>query len=150
MREFITDRKLLKTTKIVQACKDLTKELLLRIAHNQYRINSSKDMIKILLQTRYDAAYSEIPQLISNMVRFSKQRKIHNSFDIDEENKLACDVSILNTDLLNELEESTIIWSYTDVVPGPEVMSAEMNAKYRSLIDSTIKNKNDYHDYNIT
>lgn len=137
----------MKKAQSIRERKDLTLELLLRIAHNQYRINQLQFYIQSVIKTRYKPEFLDMENLFGKVVRFSAQ-KLKN-IDPKEQYGIVADEKVLSTDLLKELEEFDMITSYTEVIPGPELMDEKLNKKYRRLVDPAVKEGNLYHDHNI-
>lgn len=104
--------------------KNLRTEVLLRTAHNQFRINNIKETIRCFLKQKYKEEFDDLVEVIPKLNRFLNYCQ-NNSEDYD---KLSCPENILNMDVFNHIRK------YTADIPEIRLMSIEENYMYRELV----------------
>lgn len=104
---------------------NLLKELKLRVAHNQCRIDNMKETIRIFLKQKYKDEFDDLVHVIPKL----NGLLIHCRKSSADYTKLTCPDTILDMDLLD------IIKKYTTQLPRIRFMTIEENYKYRQLVD---------------
>lgn len=104
----------------------LIHEFKLRSAHNQYQINSVKQIIEGFLRQNYEKKYDDLIEVIPKLNRFM----IHCKQKPENHEKLACPEGILNMDLTKHVKQ------YLDESLNIRPITLEENFKYRNLIEN--------------
>lgn len=117
---------------------NLTTELKMRTAHNQYEINSAIGTINTFIATKRDRKFDEVPGLCARLIRISNQ----HPWSEDHE-KMKCDPEILQTNVLNHVKDEL----GEIKPPEPKPMKENDNAIYRELVNSI--DLRDFHDCRI-
>lgn len=111
----------------------------------------NQDVIKVILQSTYQKAFSEINDILSNLISFKNS---YNVADIDwkQQEQLTCDDTYFAINVIKDLTKHSSINKFieTSNIPfEPSCMTPEDNKIYRKLVDNCIKNSEQLHDYLI-
>lgn len=128
---------------------ELTSELIERLCHNQHSINAILPTINVILKTRYQPEFSQVPEITARLIRFGNQYNFEESADPDKEKQLTCPANLLNMDLLREeaAMPAVTLNMDDDILPDPHYIGDKFNRKYRNLVPDELKDTNHPRDY---
>lgn len=101
----------------------LKKELSLRLAHNQFRINNIRETLKCFLNQKYRPEYDGLSEIIPKLNGFL----IYSQQNTEDYTELTCPDEVLDLDVLKSL--------HYDHGVDVRLMSVEENFRYRELVE---------------